>query len=164
MPGFLGAVMVGASLPAITGMKIWGWASTGYSNNTGVNISPVLKASNTNPTTNSWSGATIGSITTFGNAWATTAKQTLGNSNLTRYRYVWLEMGLSPADPTFLCEVQFFETLNGVETAIDPSGKSIISAGYDTDQSLGFDGVTNASAGPTGPSGTIFRIGLDLGA
>jgi hypothetical protein len=147
-------------------MKIWGSNNSGYSNNTGRTITPTLKGSNTDPTTNSWAGTAIGSITPFANAWATTAKDTLGNANAIRYRYVWLELTITAADSAFLAEVQFFETLNGVETAIDPTGKTQISAGYNTRISASFDGVTNqaSTSGTTGPSGSTFQIGLDLGS
>jgi hypothetical protein len=73
-------------------------------------------------------------------------------------------MGINGADIPFLCEVQFFETLGGVESMIDPTGKTIIYDVLTSGQSAAFDGVTNANAGATGPSTALYHIGLDLGA
>jgi len=156
----------GEDIAVITGMKTWGSSNGGYSNNQSRSIDLVLKASNTDPTTNSWTGTTIGTIAQFSNTWATNAKQTLGNANSTRYRYVWLEQTITAADLPFLCEIEFYETLGGVETMISPSGKTIIQSGYGTRTSAAFDGNTNqvANDSASGGSASVVRIGLDLGA
>ena len=165
LPG-IGGVVPNSGRAAITGMKTWGGNNAGYANNQGRLITLTLKASNTDPASNSWSGTTIGSIAQFSNTWATNQKQTLGNANSTRYRYVWLEEQIDTSDLPFLCELQFFETLNGAEAAIDPTGKTIINSGFGTRTTAAFDGNTNqdANSSTSGSSTTIARIGLDLGA
>ena len=150
-----------SSVAAITGMKTWGHSGSGYSNNEGRTITLTLKASDTDPTTNSWVGTTIGSITPFSNTWAANAKETLGNANSTRYRYVWLEHQISAADIPFLAEVEFWETLGGSETKIDTTGLTVKSSGYGSTANA-LDGNTGTQI--TGSSGSIFRIGVDLGA
>ena len=148
-------------------MKIWGSNNSGYSNYEGTTISPVLKASNTDPTGSGWSGTTIGSISPFSNTWATNYKETLGNANTTRYRYVWLELNLSGADLPFVCEAEFYQTLNGVESAISPSGLTKITSNFTLNLSNFADGNTNQNgANSTYNTGaqSVARCGLDLGA
>lgn len=151
----------GADVAVITGMKTWGHSGSGYSNNTGRTITLTLKASDTDPTTNSWVGTTIGSIAPFANAWAATPKETLGNANTTRYRYVWLEHQISAADVPFVAEVEFYETLAASETKIDTTGLPVKLSNYGSSANA-LDG--NLGTQITGSSGSIFRIGVDLGA
>lgn len=155
-----------ASVAVITGMKTWGANNGGYSNNQSRLIDLVLKASNTDPTTNSWTGTTIGTIAQFSNTWATNAKQTLGNANSTRYRYVWCELTITSADISYFCEIEFYQTLNGVETAINPASYTKIYDVFNANQSALFDGNTNQSTASCayGPSASVYRAGLDLGA
>jgi hypothetical protein len=147
---------------AITGMRLFGSSVTGYSNYTGRTITPVLKASNSNPTGTGWTGTTIGSIAGFANVYAATEKSTLGNANTTRYRYVWAEISISPADQGFLGEMEFYETIpGGSETLIDDTGLTIITDNFtNTANAVDDNTSTHASA----PSASVNRIGLDLGA
>lgn len=168
-----GAAMMLAGSPAraaITGMKTWGSSGSGYVNNSPGTITQTftLKASNTDPATTSWTGTTIGAITPFTNAFSAQPKDTLGNANATRYRYVWLEMAFSPAAfQAFLAEVEFYETIGGVETLIDDAALTKINDNMGVNTANAFDGSTAnfATSTSSGASSTsICRIGLDLGA
>ncbi len=96
----------------ISGMKTWGANNRGYGSfgYTGT-IDLVLKASNADPTTNSWAGTTIGTIAQFSNSAAANAKQTLGNANAVQYRYVWCEITGGSAIFAFMAELEFYEWL-----------------------------------------------------
>ena len=173
-PIFLPAV---GDLPAaITGMKTWGSSDTGYHNNSPGTITQqfYLKASNTDPTGSGWTGTTIGTIASFANAFAAQPKETLGNANTTRYRYVWLEATAGGAFNWFvLTELEFYETIpGGSETLIDPTGKSIITdmitSTYPISNAFNGAGAggARASVGAVDQTGslTVRRAGLDLGA
>jgi hypothetical protein len=107
----------------VTGMNTWGASDGGYLNGFGT-ATITLKASNTDPTTNSWVGTTIGSIMPFANSNATNAKSTLGNVNTTAYRYVWVE--ISGTDVWMLAEVQFLESVP------TPANIVLVEKGYDS--------------------------------
>lgn len=95
---------------AITGFKSWGANNNGHTASNG-NCSIALKASNTDPTTNSWSGDTIATIASFANTNSTQLQSSLGNSNTTKYRYVWEEKSTTDSAQSFWsAEVQFFQT------------------------------------------------------
>lgn len=94
---------------AITGFKSWGANNNGYSAS-GADVSLTLKASNTDPTTTSWTGDTIATIASFANTNTAQPKSSLGNSNTTEYRYVWIEYIASAAQVLWCAELQFFYT------------------------------------------------------
>ena len=93
----------------ISGYKDYGSSDGGYGNlAAAASITHTLKASNTDPTTSSWAGTTIGS-TTAGNAWPGATTQSLGNSNSTGYRYVWIELTHSSARSLWIAELELYE-------------------------------------------------------
>lgn len=166
IPG-LGHTGYVAPRAVITGMKTWGANNSGYANNVGRTITLVLKGSNTDPTTTGWTGTTIGTIGPFSNIWATDAKQTLGNANATRYRWVWCEQNISAADYALMCEVEFYETLFGVETAINSASFTKITNAFVNNLTAFADGNTNQSgANSTNVLSvvSVAQCGLDLGA
>lgn len=91
----------------ITGVDIYGANDAGYLNGYAT-VTPILKASNTDPTTTSWAGTTIGSITPFTNANATLQKSSVGNANATAYRYAWIE--ISGTSVFGIAEVVLYQT------------------------------------------------------
>lgn len=106
--GRLGKDFGAGNAKVITGMTAYSSTDGGFLNSlTTCNL--VLKASNTDPTTTSWTGTTIGTIAGFTNANSAFTKSTLGNANTTAYRYAWLEM--SGTNSRWLSELQFFETV-----------------------------------------------------
>lgn len=114
----------------ITGMKTWGSNNQGYGASGYVGtVALVLKASNTDPTTTSWTGTTIGTIVTFNNSAATNAKTTLDNANTTAYRYVWCELTTGSAIGQRMAELEFWE-------AGSPSNMTVVTASQTADASV----------------------------
>lgn len=95
----------------ISGYKDYGSSDGGYANlAAAASITHTLKASNTDPTTTSWTGTTIGSATA-GNAWPGSTTESKGNSNSTGYRYVWLELTHTSAATLWVAELELYEWL-----------------------------------------------------
>lgn len=107
----------------ITGLKTWGGNNRGYAGSGDTsNITITLKAANVDPVTNSWTGTTIGTVATFANSAATNAKTSLGNSNTTAFRWVWVEISKpSATSMAMLAEAEFYETYPANMTVVTTS-------------------------------------------
>jgi hypothetical protein len=103
----------GGSPKVISGYKDYASNDGGYANlAAGATITHTLKASNTDPTTTSWTGTTIGSVQ-VGNNNTSTTSQSLGDTTQgTAYRYVWVEITHTSASQSmWFAEIEFYEWL-----------------------------------------------------